>query len=72
MIAVEHAVQPVTKDFLIYRVEAENGHAEIAGESSLETEARRFAGIMYHSEPEEGVCYEVRGAVSDELLFSTR
>ena len=72
MIAVEHAVQPETKDFLIYRVQAQDGHAEIAGESSLETEAGRFAGIMYHSEPDEGVFYEVRGAVSDDLLFSTR
>ncbi|MDN5697956.1 MAG: hypothetical protein L0G70_08295 [Rubrobacter sp.] len=72
MIAVEHAVQPATKDFLIYRVIAQDGHAEIAGESSLETEARRFAGVMEASEPEEGVCYEVRDAVSDELLFSTR
>ena len=72
MIAVEEAVQPATKEFLVYRVEAADGHVEIAGESSLETEARRFAGIMHHSEPEEGVFYEVRGAVSDDLLFSTR
>lgn len=43
MIAVEEAVQPATKEFLIYRIDAE-GHAEIAGESSLEIEARRFAG----------------------------
>lgn len=71
MIAVEEAVQPATKEFLIYRIDAE-GHAEIAGESSLEIEARRFAGIMHHSEPDEGVFYEVRGAVSDEMLFSTR
>lgn len=76
MIAVEVATQPDTKDFLIYRVDYE-GHDkrprhEIAGESSLQIEARRFAGIMHHSEPEEGVYYEVRGAVSDRLLFSTR
>lgn len=71
MIAVEQAVQPDTKDFLVYRVD-EEGHAEIAGESSLQIEARRFAGIMACFDTEESVHYEARRAASDELLFSTR
>lgn len=58
MIAVEHAVQPATKDFLIYRVIPQDGHAEISGESSLETEARRFAGVM---EASDECCVIMRG-----------
>lgn len=71
MIAVEEATRIDTKDFLIYRVDV-TGQAEISGESSLEIEARRFAGIMHHAEPERGVYYEVRGSTGDELLFTTR
>ena len=59
MIAVEHAVQPATKDFLIYRVIPQDGHAEISGESSLETEARRFAGVM---EASDECCVIMRGS----------
>ena len=40
--------------------------------SSLESEARRFAGIMAGAEPEEGFFYEVRDTDADELVFSTR
>lgn len=72
MIAVEETAQPVTKEFLVYRVNASDSHAEIAGESSLEIEARRFAGIMAGAEPEEGVFYEVRDTDADVLMFSTR
>ena len=71
MTAVEEADRIDTRDFLIYRVDTD-GHPEIAGESSQEIEARRFAGIMHHAEPERGVYYEVRVSTGDELLFTTR
>ena len=71
MITLDDAARIDTKDFLIYRVNVA-GKAEISGESSLEIEARRFAGIMHQSETDAGVYYEVRGSTSDELLFTTR
>lgn len=61
------------KDFLVYRVNETDGHYEIAGESALEIEARRFAGLMaaVGCAEDAGGHYEAWRVSDPVLLFTT-
>lgn len=59
------------KDFLVYRVSEADGHYEIAGESALEIEARRFAGLMAADETANRTHYEAWRVSEPTLLFTT-
>lgn len=59
------------KDYLIFRVDALEGCRELSGESALEAEAARYAGLMAVSEGDADIHYEVRLAATGGLLHTT-
>jgi hypothetical protein len=60
------------KDYVVMRVDEKAGWSrELYGESDLEGEAIRFAGMLAGFEAEEGVCFEVRTSRGYTLVYST-
>lgn len=57
------------KEYTVFRVDEQDGWSrELAGESDLEQEAVRFAGMLLFTEAEEDVYYEVRLSRTGELV----
>jgi hypothetical protein len=60
------------KDYVVVRVDERAGWSrELYGESELEGEAIRFAGMLASFEAEEDVCFEVRTSRGYALVYST-
>jgi hypothetical protein len=60
------------KDYVVLRVDEKAGWSrELYGESDLEGEAIRFAGMLASFEAKEGVSFEVRTSCGYALVYST-
>lgn len=61
------------KEYVVFRVDRREGGLEIAGESALELEAVRFAGLLAETEgvlhAAEDLSYEVRTSRTGELVM---